>query len=181
MPTDRRTERPRATAKGAASRYVLSRDLAAAVAATDFGGRDLPDDVAAALAVASAGGGATRVSVAADYAFEGEWTPCTEGALWHFNVHPEHLYDLHAGEPSTDWRALEVDVDGAAAAVAFDAGSADAGDVAAAFARDHGLLGLGCPPGDGDGACVAAALAAALAASPRARAPRCPVARFCCG
>ena len=47
-----------------------------------------------------------RVDVAVDYELEGQWTRCRDDAVWHFNIHPEHMYDLWAGEPETDWRTL---------------------------------------------------------------------------
>lgn len=121
--------------------------------------------------------------MSADYAFEGEWSPCTEAALWHFNLHPEHLFDVHARDPeggAAGWRSAAFDVDGAAATVGFDADE-DVDALAGAVARDHGLLGAGCAAGDSG--CVATALALELRAARVADAAghRCPVARFCCG
>lgn len=168
--------------------YVLSWDLAEALAAVGdayhrSAVRDLPDDVAAALLVdAAAGGGERRLLVPADYAFEGRWTACSADAFWHFNLHPEHMYDLDLAEPGRSWRRAAFDVDGAAVAVDFD----DAENVSAVardLAVDHVLLGIGCPKFDAG--CVADSLAPALAAAPTMVAEdQCatiPDGLFCCG
>ena len=171
--------------------YALSWDLAervAAAGATDGAGglrafRDLPDDVAIALLVGTSGGAAERVHVRADYAVEGAWTPCSEDAAWHFNIHPEHMYDLDLAEAGVDRRRLEIDVDGSRVAVDFDAGRADVSRLAFDLAVDHGLVGAGCPPDDAP--CVAATLAGTLFNAPRApwtrRCAAIPDALFCCG
>ena len=62
----------------------------------------LPDDVLVGLTAREALGGdagaveARFAHVRAAYDLEGRWTPCEAAAAWHFNVHPEHVYDLHA-------------------------------------------------------------------------------------
>ena len=35
-----------------------------------------------------------RLIVKVDYEFEGLYTGCHNESLWHFNIHPEHMYDL---------------------------------------------------------------------------------------
>ena len=36
-----------------------------------------------------------EIAVQADYDFHGTYTKCRDDALWHFNIHPEHMYDLY--------------------------------------------------------------------------------------
>ena len=74
---------------------VLSRDLAAELA--DLARRPwfrlMADDVMVALVVAKFR--PYELVVRADYEFEGLYTACHDDALWHFNIHPEHMYDLY--------------------------------------------------------------------------------------
>ena len=66
--------------------------------------RPLPDDVEVGLLVDGVtGGNFVRVDVEADYATEGRWSPCRPESAWHFNLHPEHMYDLHSAEPDVTW------------------------------------------------------------------------------
>jgi len=73
---------------------VLSRDLAFEVAevARRPWFRLMADDVMVALLTARFA--PLRVVVAADYEFHGSYTTCHDAALWNFNIHPEHMYDL---------------------------------------------------------------------------------------
>jgi hypothetical protein len=78
---------------------ILSRDLAAEVAsiARKPWFRLMADDVMIALVVARFD--PIKIPVRADYEFEGKYTGCHDDALWHFNIHPEHMYDLfHNGQ-----------------------------------------------------------------------------------
>ena len=75
--------------------FVLSRDLAAEVA--DVARRPwvrlMADDVFVALLLAKFR--PREIAVQADYDFHGTYTKCRDDALWHFNIHPEHMYDLY--------------------------------------------------------------------------------------
>jgi hypothetical protein len=35
------------------------------------------------------------VVISADYDLEGTYTRCRNTSHWHFNLHPEHMYDLY--------------------------------------------------------------------------------------
>ena len=74
---------------------VLTRDLAMEVAEVSrrpwF--RLMADDVMVALLVARFAPLTLRVPV--DYEFHGLYTKCRDSSMWHFNIHPEHMYDLH--------------------------------------------------------------------------------------
>lgn len=164
--------------------YILSWDLADRLAR---GGPwpELPDDVLAGLVVDSTGS-PRRVSVKTDYEFEGQWTPCSDDALWHFNIHFEHMYELHLAEPTTTRSAVEVAIDDDVLLVEVDPEVDDISHVSRAFAAAHdSLAGAGCI-GD-DSACLAGGLERALrearpsAASDRSRCGHLPFGVFCCG
>ena len=83
--------------------------------------RPLPDDVEVGLLVDSVtGGNFIRVDVEADYATEGRWSPCRPESAWHFNLHPEHMYDLHSAEPDVTWREYGFEVDGGRVLLGWD-------------------------------------------------------------
>ena len=77
---------------------IACRDLAFEVA--DLARRPwfrlMADDVMVALVVAKYH--AQEVPVSVDYEFEGLYTQCHDGSVWHFNVHPEHMYDVYHNE-----------------------------------------------------------------------------------
>lgn len=163
--------------------YILSRDLAKQ-AAQMTSKRPLPDDVEVGLLVDSVTGGSfVRVDVEADYAIEGRWSPCTSSSAWHFNVHPEHMYDLHASEPDVTWYEYGFEVDGGRVRLGWDAAE-DLERFASQVAADHGLVGEGCHGAAAD-ACAGSMLASALRAAPVAaaadRCSRVPGGVFCCG
>ena len=62
--------------------------------------RPLPDDVEVGLLVDGVTGGNRRVGVEADYATEEGGPPVRPASAWHFNLHPEHMYDLHSAGPT---------------------------------------------------------------------------------
>mmetsp|Transcript_40951 Transcript_40951/g.82628 ORF Transcript_40951/g.82628 Transcript_40951/m.82628 type:complete len:475 (-) Transcript_40951:406-1830(-) len=86
---------------------ILSRDLAAEVASIARFPRFrlMADDVMIALVLARFN--PIEVSIDADYEFEGKYTRCHNEALWHFNIHPEHMYDLYH-----NWRLNLLPCDG---------------------------------------------------------------------
>jgi len=163
--------------------YILSRDLARHVA-TMTSSRPLPDDVEVGLLIDSVtGGNFVRVDVAADYATEGRWSPCRPESAWHFNLHPEHMYDLHSAEPDVTWYEYGFEVDGGRVLLGWD-DEEDLDAFASVVASDHGLVGEGCH-GDGSDTCAGGRLASALRAAPVVSSPdrcsRVPEGVFCCG
>lgn len=78
--------------------FILSRDLAYEVAAIAqrpwF--RLMADDVMIALITSRFN--PLKLAVKVDYEFEGTYTACNDDSFWHFNIHPEHMYDLHYNE-----------------------------------------------------------------------------------
>ncbi|KAJ8611969.1 hypothetical protein CTAYLR_004354 [Chrysophaeum taylorii] len=170
--------------------YVLSRDLAeelATLADRPWTRLGLPDDVLTGLIVDSATGGRPRrVDVPADYELEGRWTRCSDASLWHFNIHSEHMYDLHLAEPTTQTRTVDVGVDGRSVVLEFDAHSDNLTALAYEFVstRDT-LVGAGCAPGNTT--CLASRLEYALRTAPsfsRDRGSPCDRIAdrvFCCG
>ncbi|KAJ1451316.1 galactosyltransferase-domain-containing protein [Pelagophyceae sp. CCMP2097] len=170
--------------------YIVSRDIAISMARAADGAfgdaSQLPDDVLMGLVVDSVTAGNFRaVSIPTDYELEGRWTSCSDGALWHFNLHAEHMRDIHA---PVSKRALQVELGAAGVVtVAVDAGAdhdvaARCQVAAATFYENHGPLGGGgCDSGDAE--CVVAFLAKALAAQP-VEVSQCagvPGRVFCCG
>ena len=73
---------------------VLTRDLAAEVAqvADQPWLRLMADDVLVALVLRRFR--PYELVARADYEFHGTYTACNDASLWHFNIHPEHMYDL---------------------------------------------------------------------------------------
>ena len=163
--------------------YILSRDLARHVA-TMTSSRPLPDDVEVGLLIDGVtGGNFVRVDVEADYATEGRWSPCRPESAWHFNLHPEHMYDLHSAEPDVSWYEYGFEVDGGRVLLGWD-DREDLDAFASSVAADHGLVGEGCH-GDGSDTCAGSMLASALRAAPVVssadRCSRVPEGVFCCG
>ena len=74
---------------------LLSRDLAGEIA--DVARRPwvrlMADDVFVALLLARFQ--YDELVVPVDYDFHGTYTQCHDDALWQFNLHPEHMYDLY--------------------------------------------------------------------------------------
>lgn len=161
--------------------YVLSRDLADAVGSLvdkPWIRLTLPDDVLTGLVVdAATAGNPVRIDVPADYELEGKWTSCTDTALWHFNIHFEHMYDL-----AHDGLSLDVELDHATLALHADHPD-NVTVAAAAFVAAHGpIAGAGCPRGDDP--CLVGRLASSLLSSGHPRSPPCsriPDRTFCCG
>ena len=163
--------------------YILSRDLARHVALMTSS-RPLPDDVEVGLLIDSVtGGNFVRVDVEADYATEGRWSPCRPASAWHFNLHPEHMYDLHSAEPDVTWFEYGFEVDGGRVLLGWD-DREDLDAFASLVASDHGLVGEGCHGAAAD-TCAGGRLAAALRAAPVVssadRCSRVPEGVFCCG
>ena len=144
----------------------------------------LPDDVMTGLVVdAVTAGNFRRVDVPTDYELEGLWTSCSDDSLWHFNIHPEHMYDLHLAEKDTVARAVDVSLDGVDVSLEFDDLAINDLQVLAddLSARYDSLRGAGCQ----DSHCLASQLQAALRHAPRTP-PSSPCRRipdrlFCCG
>lgn len=148
---------------------------------------NLPDDVLTGLVVDSVTGGhPRRVDIHADYELEGLWTRCSDAALWHFNIHHEHMHDLHFAEPTTDTSSVQVTLDGSTLNLEFDRQIDDVSALAQQFANSHAsLTGAGCS--NGDSACLASKLERAMRSAPAmnkvstSQCSRIPDRVFCCG
>lgn len=151
--------------------YILSRDLAEIVASTAKT-TTLPDDVLIGLIV-----DAIRprfVDVPTDYEFEGRWTRCKDSSFWHFNIHYEHMYDLHSTSLDVrigDGDHLHFDIDR----------SLTLASIARKLLVDYpGINVQGCSGGGGGDQeeCLTTDLEVALSSG---RCDRIPERIFCCG
>mmetsp|Transcript_13665 Transcript_13665/g.16522 ORF Transcript_13665/g.16522 Transcript_13665/m.16522 type:complete len:212 (-) Transcript_13665:59-694(-) len=121
--------------------YILSRDLALSLAERPNLWPNLPDDITAGLHVdALTAGHFRRIDIPTDYELEGKWATCSDNAIWHFNIHPEHMYHLHLAENTTRTRSLDLEIDGNTAVhIHFDADRDNLSALALAFVNDHRL------------------------------------------
>jgi hypothetical protein len=79
---------------------LLSRDFASEIANKAYEPRFrlMADDIMIALILSRYFETANKLMVKVDYEFEGLYTRCSDESMWHFNIHPEHMYDLYHNE-----------------------------------------------------------------------------------